>query len=454
MVYSGPIRGYKSAVQYLYSHADYERYSPAKYTRRNFNLDRMQHLLSKLDNPQHRYRCVHIAGTKGKGSTATMLARMLQACGYKVGLYISPHINCLRERITINEQKISQKKLTTSIANLASHVDKMGKEKPTFFEIMTAVAFRHFSESAVDIAVVESGLGGRLDSTNVLEPSVCGITSISIDHTQQLGQNIAEIAREKAGILKKGVPAVSVPQHPEAATALRQIASEVNTNIFFTGEDIDFSYRVESSRTRGCHTRLSLTTARSQFEHLPVPLPGEHQALNCGLALALLDQLKAQGVDIDDERAISGLSTTELSGRMEMICHEPRILIDGAHNAASVKALVRSIGQHIHYDSMIMIVGCSADKDLHGIMQQVATGADKVIFTCARNTPRAAEPRMLAEIYTELSDGKTGQVAENLEDALRIADIAASPEDLICVCGSFYLIGQAKELVGKLVKQV
>jgi dihydrofolate synthase/folylpolyglutamate synthase len=204
---------------------------------------------------------------------------------------------------------------------------------------------------------------------------------------------------------------------------------------------------VESSRTNGCHTRICLTTPRSRFEHLPVPLLGEHQALNCGLALALLDQLKSQGMKIDDQAAMAGLAGVYLPGRMEMIQQDPRVLVDGAHNAASMHALMRAIGQHIPYDSMVMVFGCAADKDIQGMMAEIATGADKVIFTQATNNPRAAKPTELADLFEE-STGRVGQVTQNLRDAIRVACSAVSREDLICICGSFCLVGEAKCILG------
>lgn len=441
------IRGYDSAMRFLLSQTDYEQMLRVRYNSDTFNLDRMRLLLKKLNNPHQKIRSVHIAGTKGKGSTATMLASMLQACGHSVGLYVSPHICDIRERISINGQKIPRTELTKLIANIAPHIEKMKKDKPTFFEIMTAMAFTYFRDQGIDIAVVETGLGGRLDSTNVLEPEVCGLTSISIDHTYQLGSGLADIAKEKAGIFKKDIPAVSVEQDPIAKRVLKEVASEAQTKVIFTGDDIDFSYRVESSRTQGCHTRVCLTTPNSKFEHLTVPLLGEHQALNCGLALALLDQLKEKGLEIDDAKAIKGLASVQLPGRMEMISQTPKILVDGAHNGASIKALMRGLGQHIPYDSMVMIFGCAADKDIRGMMEQIATGADKVIFTKAATNSRVADPKNLSEVYTELSDGRVAQVTDTLSEALQIANTAISPEDIICVCGSFYLVGEAKKLL-------
>ncbi len=443
------IRTYDAAMRYITSHTDYEQMLRVRYNRDTFNLDRMKHLMQKLENPHERIRAVHIAGTKGKGSTATMLASMLSACGYKVGLYTSPHVCDIRERIRINGTVVTQVAMTRLINRISPILEAIQEDKPTFFEIFTALAFAHFADEQVDIAVVETGLGGRLDSTNVLKPAVCGLTSISMDHMHQLGSTLKDIAGEKAGIFKSDVPAVSVQQEPEAERVLKLAAKDSRTPLQFTGTDIEFSYRVESSRQAGCHSRVCLTTPLSRFEHLTVPLLGEHQAVNCGLALALLDQLKAQGMEIDDQRAIEGLRNVSVPGRMELIHSDPRILVDGAHNAASVKALMRGIGHHIPYDSMVMIFGCAADKDIAGMMEQIATGADKVIFTRASNNPRAADPKELAEQY-ELQSGRVAQVANTLVDAVHIANNAVSREDLICVCGSFYLVGEAKELLQKI----
>ncbi|MFQ6047944.1 MAG: bifunctional folylpolyglutamate synthase/dihydrofolate synthase [Phycisphaerae bacterium] len=441
---NGTIRTYRAALNFLNSVTDYERQRRVGYNHTNFNLSRMNRLLKALGNPHRRLRSVHIAGTKGKGSTATMLARMLEACGYRVGLYTSPHLVDLRERITVNGRMIAERELTRIISQIATVVRRRAQDNPTFFEIMTAAAFVYFLERRVDIAVVETGLGGRLDSTNVLKPDVCGITSISVDHQGQLGRTLGQIAEEKAGIFKAGVLAISAPQPLEVKHALRRAAMRTGAALRFTGEDIEFSYRFESSRAFGPHTRVCLTTPSSKFEHLHVPVLGEHQAINCGVALGLLDALKERGFRINDQDAIEGLAGVKLAGRMEMICQDPRILVDGAHNAASVEALMRAIGQNIPYDSMVMIFACAADKDIDGMLERIQYGADKVIFT-RNGSPRSAEPEELAERFIERT-GKMAQVAEDLAEALQIARSAASREDLICITGSFYLVGQAKRL--------
>jgi dihydrofolate synthase/folylpolyglutamate synthase len=438
------LRTYKDALQYVFSKTDYEKQQTLRYNVTTFDLDRMERLLKNLGNPHKKLETVHIAGTKGKGSTATMLARMLEANGYKVGLYTSPHVTSLHERIVVDSEMITKKQMLSLINRVHSTIEKMSEknDSPTFFEIMTTLAFMHFLDTEVDIAVIETGLGGRLDSTNVIKPSVVGITSISIDHQNLLGKTLDKIAMEKAGVMKKGVPVITVSQDPEAMRMLKRHAISVNAPLSITGKDIDFSYRFESSREHGPHTKICVTTPTSRFEHLRVPLPGQHQAVNCGLALAMLDKLKTQGYELDDEKSMRGLSKVSMIGRMEIISSDPRILVDTAHNAASIKALIHAIGQHVPYDSMVVIFGCNGDKDVRGMLNELQYGADKVIFTRS-NSPKAVYPQDLADMYTEIC-GKMCQTSMSLREAVRISKNAVCKEDLICVTGSFYLVGQAK----------
>jgi dihydrofolate synthase / folylpolyglutamate synthase len=438
------INSYARALRFLNTLSDYERLRIVRYNTETFNLDRMRSLLKKLGNPQNRFRSVHIAGTKGKGSTCAMVAGMLMACGYKVGLYTSPHLVDLRERIQINGQMISQAEFARSASKLEEIVSH-SRPVPTYFDALTAIAFKYFADEKVDIAVVETGLGGRLDSTNVITPEVTAITSISKDHMAQLGNTTAQIAAEKAGIFKHGIPAVTVAQDPQVQAVLKSVAEKVGAPLDVCGTTIEFSYRFESSRMLGPHNRVCLSTPNSKFEHLAVPLIGEHQAINCGLALCIIDKLKTRGLAINDARATEGLSKVTLPGRMEMLSQTPRIIADGAHNAASLDAMMRGIGQHIPYDSMVLIFGCCADKDVAGMLERITSGADKVIFTRVDNV-RSADPHELAARYVELY-GKMAQVAETLSDALDIAYRAVTKEDLICITGSFYLVGEAKKFM-------
>lgn len=412
-----------------------------QYTPNNFNLARMNRLLSALGNPHRSFKSIHIAGTKGKGSTATMLAEMLRASGFKVGLYTSPHLLSIRERIIVDGKMISESAFAKAVGAVVNITAKARVPNPTYFEVLTAAGFHYFATAEVDVAVVETGLGGRLDATNVLSPEVIGLTSISRDHTLQLGEDLSSIAKEKAAIIKKRVPVVSAPQVASVKELIREAAAAVDAPLRFSNEEVDFSYRFEFSRSAGRHARICMTTATSRFEHVLVPLFGEHQATNCSVALNILDMLKSRGFSIDDQQAISGLANVRLPGRMQIICEEPRILVDGAHNAASINALMRATGQHIPYDSMIVIFGCQKDKDIPGMLRRLQLGADKMIFV-STGSPRSADPAELAALYTE-SSGKMAQVAETLEEAMRIAVSAITREDVICITGSFYLIAEA-----------
>jgi len=401
-------------------------------------------LLKDLDNPQDELRCVHIAGSKGKGSTAAMLAEMLINNDIKVGIYTSPHVMDLRERMVIDHNMIPKARLARLIARVADASAGYADKKPTYFEILTAVTLLWFVEEKVDIAIIETGLGGRYDATNLVKPIVTAITNISIDHMAQLGDTLEQISTEKAGVFKKGVPIISSPQPPAVKTVLRQAASDTECELAFTGEDIRFSYRFEASREVGPQARICVTTPTSHFDHLLVPLVGEHQAINCGVAIGVLDRLKGMGFQIDDEKAVCGLGNVRMLGRMEMICEDPSVIGDGAHNAASIEALMRAIGQNVAYDSMVVIFGCCVDKDIDGMLRQLQLGADKVIFTKA-NSPRSADPKELAQRFAEFS-GRMAQIEYKLADAFEIAQKAVTPEDLICVTGSFYLVSDAKRL--------
>jgi dihydrofolate synthase/folylpolyglutamate synthase len=454
---------YGAAVQWLYDRVDIEKARASRVTADMLKLDRMEAILERMGNPHNAVRTVHVAGTKGKGSTCEMLACALEGCGYTVGIYTSPHLVDLRERIRVNRAMIGQGELVAALGAVARAADEVepGLGPATFFEVITAAAFAHFAEQAVDAAVIEVGLGGRLDSTNVITPEVCGLTSISFDHMEILGDTLEKIAWEKAGIMKPGVPAISVPQKPGVVAVFRDAADAVGTPLRVIGEDLDFSVRfdvapggrgVNGSGVRGPQARVGLTTARFEFEHVPVPLMGEHQAFNCVLALGMLDALAERGFQIDQGGILEGLAKAEMPGRMELVAAGPaggaRVLLDGAHNADSMKQLMKGISTHIPYDSMVVIFGCNVDKDIPGMLKELASGADKVIFTKAGTTPRAADPKDLARKFTETS-GKMSHVTKNLAEAMSIAARAAGRDDLVCITGSLYLVGEAKKLMGR-----
>lgn len=441
------IRNFKQAMAFINARTNYETMLRVGYNHTNFNLSRMLRLLAAIDNPHRKLKTIHVAGTKGKGSTATMIAGMLQNSGMSVGLYTSPHVIDIRERIAIDGENVSEPGFARLISALAPAVNRMRNDAPTFFEIMTAAAFKHFVDQEVDLAVIETGLGGRLDSTNVIRPEVAAITNISFDHMAQLGNTLEAIAEEKAGIFKPGVPIISAPQEPGPKRVLRAAAEKIGAPIRFVGDDLEYTYRFESSRLTGPHARVCMATSTSRFDHVQVPLLGEHQAQNCAVALGVIDALRQRGYPIAEQTAIDGLARVRIPGRLEKIRDLPHTIVDAAHNAASISALMRAIGQNISYDSMVVIFGCSADKDIDGMLDQLQIGADKVIFT-STGTPRSANPRELLLRFQERSQ-KMAQVEPTLRDAYRTATHCVTREDLICITGSFYLVGAAKlELAG------
>ncbi|MCA9282150.1 MAG: bifunctional folylpolyglutamate synthase/dihydrofolate synthase [Phycisphaeraceae bacterium] len=439
---------YHAALKYLYERTDVERTRPSRVPEGTFKLDRMRAILEGLENPHESLRFVHVGGTNGKGSTVAMISTCLQECGYAVGTYTSPHLVDIRERIQINDHVISYPAFTELMTRVARAADDAEKKhgQASFFELMTALGFLYFAEQAVDVVIAEVGLGGRLDSTNVITPEVSVVTSISLDHMHFLGKTLPEIATEKAGIFKPGVPALVAKQETAVNEVFRAKSAEVGAPLYMLGDNVDFSNRFEANQQLGPHTRVGIAMGKITFEHVPVPLPGEHQATNCGLALTVLALLRERGFDVPESKIITGLEKTVIPGRMEVLGREPRVLLDGAHNPAALQALVRSIGAHIPYDSMVMIVGCSADKDVDGILEKVALGGDKVIFTRTKGNPRAADAEQLAHRFTELS-GKVCQTAASLEEALSIAGRAAGRDDLVVITGSFYLVGEAKKLL-------
>ncbi len=436
---------YPLCLRWLHDRTDYEKIRNVQYSDNAFKLDRMRKLLALMGDPQDEVKTVHVAGTVGKGSTVAMIASMMRECGYTVGEFVSPHLVDVRERVVVNGKPISKNDFTDLIRKVAKASLKLN-EQLTFFEVMTAIGLKHFANEAVDIAVIEVGLGGRLDSTNVITPEVCVITTIDYDHCKLLGNTLPQIAREKAGIFKKGVTALVFDPPADVEKVFRDVATKVGADLRVVNKDIEFSSRFCSDPDLGPHARVCLYTKTSRLEHLPVPLPGEHQSSNCGLALSAVDILKSRGFDCPENKVTRGLGNVKVPGRMEVISERPRILVDGAHNPASVQSLMKCVGAHVPYDSMVCIFGCCSDKDVPSMLDKVNLGADKVIFTRATTTPRAASPEDLQKMFAERS-GKMSQVAKNLPEAIEIATRAVSREDLIVVTGSFYLVGEAIKYV-------
>lgn len=437
-----------AAEKWLDGRANIERVRPHRVDPGVFKLDRVRALLKAMGNPEASAPVVHIAGSKGKGSVCEMLASCLGACGYTCGVFTSPHLVDVRERIRVGSTPIPPAafaRLMGEVAGASASVESRHGE-PTYFECLTALAMRYFAEQAVDVSVVEVGLGGRLDSTNVVSPAVCGITEIQLEHTAILGDTLEEIAAEKAGIIKPGVPCLTVPQDGAVLSVFERVAGEVGAPLFVLGREIDFTRRFESAHAMGPHTRVCVTTGDLAYEHLAVPFEGEHQAANCGLALGILQQLAGAGFKCRECDVAEGLASASKNGRLEQVWARPRVIIDGAHTGESIRRLINAIGAHIRCDSMVVIFGCAADKDVDTMLEQIGRGADKVIFTRASGNPRASDPYELQRRFEEVH-GKMSQVEPNLRDAINTAARAVQRDDLICVTGSFVLAGEAKGLL-------
>lgn len=447
------VRTYAEALRYLDAHINLEKEKRIRDVPETFRLDRIREILKRLGDPQEHLRLVHVAGTKGKGSTVAMTAAGLRGCGLAVGTFTSPHLVDVRERFCINGSWISEADFVRCLREAGTAAEETaGPLEAHYFEVQTAMALLYFAYQAVDVAVIEVGLGGRLDSTNVITPVVCGITQISYDHTNILGTTLDAIAREKGGILKSGVPAFAAPQEEEAEAALRACAVEAGAPLKIMGRDYEFTSRCSHEQGQGLSVWVGIgpTGPGSEgFDHVRCPLRGEHQAVNCGLALSMIRSLRADGLHLPTADILEGLSQATIAGRMELVSRKPPVLIDGAHNAASVSALVRAIGAYYQPDALVAIFGCNCDKDVDGMLRALQMGADKVIFTKARGNFKAMEPEDLQHRYQTLT-GKSSQVARNLDEAITLATRAISSRELICVTGSFYLAGEGrKRYVGR-----
>ena len=324
---------YQDALDYIFSFVNYEKPVRFGYDAVTLNLGRMRELLDRLGRPQDRFRCVHIAGTKGKGSTSAMIESVLRTAGYRTGLYTSPHLHTWRERIRFDGTLMPKAALVEQLSKARPSIEAM--PELTAFEIMTALAFTYFAQEGVDWAVLETGLGGRLDATNVVTPAVCAITSLSYDHVELLGHTLPEIAAEKAGIIKTGVPVVSAPQAPEALAVIEQVCSERGARLIRAG--VDWTATRQSADLSGQTLTLRRTADGLTLPDLRIALLGDHQIINTTVAVALLAELRAQGVGITDDVLRRGLAAAHWPGRFEQLNQRPVIVLDSAHNIDSAR---------------------------------------------------------------------------------------------------------------------
>ncbi len=423
---------YSRAIEYLYGLQKHGM---------KFGLDNIRKLMSAFDNPQDSFRSVHIAGTNGKGSTSAMIASILKTAGLKTGLFSSPHLVSFTERIRVDGGEIAESDVISLAEEVRTMAEKAENFSPTFFEVVTTMAFLHFRKLGVEWAVIETGLGGRLDATNVIIPEVSVITRIGLDHCEFLGRTLGEIASEKTGIIKTGVPVISAPQEAEAIVIIEEAARERGAPLFEYGKSfmaeaiseyldgISFNYRGER-----------------RYEDLSVFLAGRYQADNASMAIKAAEILMAKYSWMKCD-VVKGLSTVRWPGRLEIINDDPPVLIDGAHNPQAALALSEFLKLVAlkRYKRIILVAGVMGDKDVAGILDPLMPLAAKILFTAPAYGRSALPERLAAHAAAK---GYESIIVPHVSDAVKKAEGICLPGDLIVITGSFYTIGEAKECFG------
>lgn len=449
---------YQEALAYIYSFIDYER--SGKYTRdRTENLEREKALLEQLGNPHQQYSNTLIAGTKGKGSTAALIERVLREAGMSTGLYTQPDLHTFRERAQVNGRMISEEEVAALVPEIRAAVEKIqswDKFEPfIMYEIGTALAFFYFARRHVQHAVVEVGLGGRLDATNVTHPLVSVIASISYDHMSILGHTLDKIATEKAGIIKQNGLVVTSARPPEALLAIAHISQQRRATMIRVGSadgdtaqaEVDagklpsISYRYCLEERRGPQQRFTVWTPDRTYSGLEIPLAGEHQLENATLALATLEELRKREVFWDEQALRRGFATVHWPARIEVVGEEPTIVVDGAHNADSMQKLVQALRSSFSMHRLIVVLGTNRDKDQIGIAKELA-GVDVVVLTKIHN-PRTTSIETLEAVFAEHAPDVVRYTASDVDQAMDLALDLADNSDLICATGSIYLAGEA-----------
>ena len=430
---------YRQAEDYLNSFINYEKIPGISYAQPGYSLRHVEELLNRMGNPHLAAKTIHIAGTKGKGSVAAMIALVLSSSGYKTGLYTSPHLHNLRERISVDGSLISKAEFATAMAEVKPFIESMKQDTTsrqlTYFEALTVLAFAYFKKKRVDLQVLEVGLGGRLDATNVTRPIVCIITPVSLDHTEILGNSLEEIAQEKAGIIKSGCWVVLSPQPEEAASVISDIYREKEAKVVQVGKDV--TWRKISGDLY--HQSLVIEGRTSSYQ-VSIPLLGDYQLENAASAVAALEILASVGFAISAPDIVQGLARVEWPGRFQVLQQHPTVLLDGAHNVASMKRLVSNVKAYFNYKRILLVFGTSCDKDIPGIIEELVPLCPQVIVTQAPHS-RAASPSNLAAEFTKR--GIKPEIGETVAQALSRALSLADRTDLICITGSLFIVGEA-----------
>lgn len=444
---------YQEALDYLYSFVDYSHARTYTYSAQTFDLARMVKLLNALGNLQARYPALHIAGTKGKGSVAAMCASVLRAAGYRTGFYTSPHLQDFCERMQINGEFIPQE----AVAEIVDGMRPMVERVPglTTFELTTALAFQHFARESVDVAVIEVGLGGRLDATNVITPLVSVITSLSYDHTNLLGNSLAEVAGEKAGIVKPGVPVVSAPQKEEALGVLERIAAERGAPLTLVGRDwlfrpVKHSLDGQTFEIWSAEEQRPLNALRARGRmvnwkplQLEIPLLGQHQVENGAVAYAALMALRERGLPISPDAIREGLRGVRWPGRFEILSRRPYLVVDGAHNRDSAQKLAAALDEYFPGRRVTLIFGASSDKDVAGMFAELLPRVSHAIMTQAVH-PRACEPEELTKLARDAQANLAVEVVSPVAQAVERALQSSAPDDVVLACGSLFVVAEVR----------
>jgi len=403
-------------------------------------LDTILNILKLLNNPQKNYRLIHVAGTNGKGSTATYMASILRKAGFKTGLYTSPHLVKFNERISINGEQISNEHVVDAYE--AVHAADIGARKATFFEIATAMGFYHFSKENVDWAVIETGMGGRFDATNVITPQVSVITNLSIEHTDYLGNTIKAIAREKGGIIKPHTPVVTGVSQSSGLKIIQQTAKEKSSDLFVYKKDF-------SARKNPRQNRYTYNGLYNRFYHLIKPLPGEHQKENLSLALAACELIfkKLKKTDnryhLNETLIKEGLALAEWPGRLEHVMEKPLVILDGAHNLHAARVLGKYLSSTLKDRKLTLVLGILDDKPYEKMLKILVPYAQNIIITKAK-IDRSLEPSILKKTAQRFTKCPV-TIIEDVKEALTHAMDTSNDEDVVCVAGSLYVAGEAKE---------
>jgi dihydrofolate synthase / folylpolyglutamate synthase len=411
----------------------------------NLGLERTEKILELLGNPQKKLKCIHIAGTNGKGSITAMLSAIFNEAGYKIGMYISPYLEEFEERIQINGSNISKNDLSMSITKVAEVVENviaLGFEHPTEFEIITCAMFLYFYEKQVDYAVIEVGLGGRLDSTNVINPILSIITSISYDHMKILGDTLDKIAFEKAGIIKEGVPLVLYPQEKDSFEVIRKICKERNCTLIEVPKD-SAALESISENINGDTQNIIINTEKDSYS-IELSLLGKHQLLNSSVVIFAVEELNRQNIIIEKEHVLRALNKVKWPGRLEILRKDPLVVIDGAHNIDGVLKLTESIDTYFNYKDIILILGILADKQVDAMLKAIAPKARKIIAV----TPHSDRAELACDLATNIAVvNPEVEYLEDYEEAFNKALTYCNKDSLLLISGSLYMIGDMRKII-------